>query len=242
MNTLVNFIASYLPPIRVDNQPPPPSKLGQRHDRATSRRSTDTDHTQAQADEVSKLRTLPVGPHHHAEELANANSVRTLESEESGPAEPELSGEELRSLESFLTKTDECSGQQIVQAVHDLNTEILQLAAAASDEFPLTRRSVAPGSCQRRKESHCELIREAIGDGMLALLRDGDHEDDPTIVQLAIQAWEVWCCRRVLDAFCAGAPPEVDRFLNDVFREMQSSGKPFLGIAARRVPHHTDLS
>jgi hypothetical protein len=221
MNTLVNFIASYLPPIRVDNELPPPSKLGQRHDRATSRRSTDTDHTQT--NEVSKLHTL--GP--HAEELANVNSVRTLEFDSSEPEpEPELSGEELRSLESFLTKTDEYSGQQIVQAVHDLNTEILQLAAAVSDEFPLTRRS--PGLCQHRKESHCEVVREAIGDGMLALLRDGDHEDDPTIVQLAIQPWQVWCCRQVLDSFCAGAPPEVDRFLNDVFREMQSSGKPFL--------------
>lgn len=155
----------------------------------------------AQATEVHNLRTS------YAE---LANSVRTLES----------SGEELRSLKSFLTKTDDYSGQQIIQAVHDLNTEILQLAAAVSDEFPLTRRS--PGLW---KESHCEFVREAIGDGMLALLRDGDHEDDPTIVQLAIQAWEVWCCHQVLDAFCAGAPPEVDRFLHDIFREMQSSGE-----------------
>jgi hypothetical protein len=155
----------------------------------------------AQATEVHNLRTS------YAE---LANSVRTLES----------SGEELRSLKSFLTKTDDYSGQQIIQAVHDLNTEILQLAAAVSDEFPLTRRS--PGLW---KESHCEFIRSAIGDGMLALLRDGDHEDDPTIVQLAVQAWEVWCCHQVLDAFCAGAPPEVDRFLHDIFREMQLSGE-----------------
>ena len=159
---------------------------------------------QAQTTEVHKLRTT------YAE---LANSVRTLES----------NGEELRSLKTFLTKTDDFSGQHIIQTVHDLNTEILQLAAAVSDEFPLSRRS--PGLW---KESHCELVREAIGDGMLSLLRGGDHEDDPTVVQLAIQAWEVWCCRQVLDAFCAGAPPEVDRFLNDVFHEMQLSGKQSL--------------
>jgi hypothetical protein len=157
----------------------------------------------AQATEVHNLRTS------YAE---LANSVRTLES----------SGEELRSLKSFLTKTDDYSGQQIIQTVHDLNSEILQLAASVSDEFPLTRRS--PGLW---KESHCEFVREAIGDGILALLRDGDHEDDPTIVQLAIQAWEVWCCHQVLDAFCAGAPPEVDRFLRDIFHEMQLSGEKF---------------
>jgi len=242
MNTLWNFVASYLPPIRIDNELPPPSNLGQHHDRTTSRptdavvtriRQLETlnnrleeqvltlkcqlEHIQAnssstemgldrqtQANEVHRLRTP------YAE---LANPVRTLES----------NGEELRSLKSFLTKTDGYSGQQIIQAVHDLNTEILQLAAAVSDEFPLSRRS--PDSW---KESHSEFIREAISDGMLALLRDGDHEGDPTIVQLAIQAWEVWCCRQVLDSFCAGASPEVDRFLNDVFREMQSSGKPFL--------------
>ena len=307
MNTFWNFIASYLPSIRIYNDLqnnylddeeeiddgsydlptttcnsmtlPPPSKLGQRHDRTISR-PTDADHTrtkqletfnnrlqeqvltlqrqlehiqadfsstkmeldhqraantllvsqkgqlsvelaqacaarQAQANEVHKLRSS------YAE---LANSVRTLES----------SGEELRSLKSFLTKTDEYSGQQIIQAVHDLNTEILQLAAAVSEEFPLSRRS--PGLW---KESHCEFIREAIGDGMLALLRDVDHEDDPTVVQLAIQAWEVWCCRQVLDSFCAGVSPEVDRFLNDVFREMQSFGKPFPSIA--RHVHRTDF-
>ncbi|KAH9058417.1 hypothetical protein EDB87DRAFT_1626649 [Lactarius vividus] len=156
---------------------------------------------QAQATEIHKLRTL------YAE---LASSVRTLES----------SGEELKTLKSFLTKTDDFSGQQIIQAVHDLNTEILQLAAAVSDEFPLGR--CTPGSW---KESHCDLVRDAIGDGMLALLREGDHENDPTVVQLAIQAWEVWCCQQVLDAFCAGVSPEVDRFLNDIFREMQSSGR-----------------
>ena len=306
MNTLWNFIASYLPSIRtyddlqnnyLDDEEsddgsfdlptttynsmtfPLPSKPGQRHDRTISR-PTDADHArlkqleifnnrlqeqvltlqrqlehiqadfsstkmeldhqrstntllvsqkgqlsielaqacvarQAQANEVSKLRTS------YAE---LANSVRTLES----------SGEELRSLKSFLTKTDDYSGQQIIQAVHDLNTEILQLAAAVSDEFPLSRRS--PGLW---KESHCEFIREAIGDGMLTLLRDGDHEEDPLVVQLAIQAWEVWCCRQVLDSFCVGAPPEVDRFLNDVFREMQSSGKPFLSIV--RCVHYSDF-
>ncbi|KAI9440000.1 hypothetical protein H4582DRAFT_1944372 [Lactarius indigo] len=154
---------------------------------------------QAQATEIHKLRTS------YAE---LASSVRTLES----------SGEELKTLKSFLTKTDDFSGQQIIQAVHDLNTEILQLAAAVSDEFQLGR--CAPGSW---KESHCELVRDAIGDGILALLREGDHENDPTVVQLAIQAWEVWCCQQVLDAFCAGVSPEVDRFLNDIFREMQSS-------------------
>ena len=267
MNTLVNLIASYLPPIRTYNDLqnnhfddeeeiddgsydhptttfspitlPPPSELVQRHDQTNSR-LIDADHTRIKQLETSNKRlreqvfTLQRQLEHIQAkfastkmELDHQRSTNTLHlspkyQAQACAASQARADEELRLLDSFLTKTDEYSGQQIIQAVHDLNTEILQLAAAVSDEFLLTRRS--PGLW---KESHCEFIREAIGDGMLTLLRDGDYEDDPTVVQLAIQAWEVRCCRQVLDSFCAGAPPEVDRFLNVVFRNMQSSGKPF---------------
>ena len=77
---------------------------------------------------------------------------------------------------------------------------------------------ITPRSTGMWRESHCEFVRGAIGNGMPALLRDGDHEDDPTVVhwRLAVQAWEVWCCLQFLDAFCVGVPPKVDRFLHDI--------------------------
>lgn len=59
---------------------------------------------------------------------------------------------------------------------------------------------------------------------MCDLVKDGDHEQDPTVVQLAIQAWEVSCCRQIFEAFCWGIPPQVDQFLSEVFREMQITG------------------
>ena len=59
---------------------------------------------------------------------------------------------------------------------------------------------------------------------MLELLRECDHNGDPTVVQLAIQAWETWCCKQILDSFCFGLPPEISKFLNEVFREMQLVG------------------
>ncbi|KAA1467668.1 hypothetical protein DENSPDRAFT_257400 [Dentipellis sp. KUC8613] len=126
--------------------------------------------------------------------------------------------EELATLKSFLSKTDEFTGAQILQAVQDLNTEIMQLAATVSEEFCLSRRN---GDLS--KESDCEIVRNSIGEGMLELLRDGDHEQDPTVVQLAVQAWEVWCCRQILDAFCFGVPPDVDRFLSEIFHGMQTA-------------------
>ncbi|THH14265.1 hypothetical protein EW146_g6049, partial [Bondarzewia mesenterica] len=134
------------------------------------------------------------------------SSMRTLES----------NNEELATLKSFLNKTDDYTGSQILQAVQDLNTEIVQLAASVSEEFPLSRRN---GDLS--KESDCEIVRNSIGEGMLELLKDGDHEEDPTVVQLAVQAWEVWCCKQIVHSFCFGVSPEVDRFLSEVFRDMQ---------------------
>ena len=40
---------------------------------------------------------------------------------------------EVRSMERFLTKTDRWAGSDLVQAVKDINNEILQFAAAASE-------------------------------------------------------------------------------------------------------------
>ncbi|KAI0034223.1 hypothetical protein K488DRAFT_84197 [Vararia minispora EC-137] len=126
--------------------------------------------------------------------------------------------EELATLKAFLSKTDDFSGAQILQSVQDLNTEIVQLAAAVSEEFPLSRRG--PSSWT---PAQAEVIQNALGDGMLGLLRDRDHEEDPSLVQLAVQAWEVRCCQDILDAFCVGLTPEVDRFLCALFEEMQTS-------------------
>ena len=136
-------------------------------------------------------------------------SMRTLETH----------NEELATLKSFLNKTDDYTGAQILQAVQDLNTEIVQLAAVVSEEFPLDRKK---GDLS--KESDFDIVRNSIGEGMLELLRECDHNGDPTVVQLAIQAWETWCCKQILDSFCFGLPPEISKFLNEVFREMQLVG------------------
>ncbi|KAI0322733.1 hypothetical protein OF83DRAFT_424645 [Amylostereum chailletii] len=163
-------------------------------------------------------------------ELAQANAARKAQASEihhlrssfadmtSAASTPEARDEELATLKSFLNKTDEFSGAQILQSVQDLNTEILQLAAAVSEEFPLSRREG-----RSWKKADCELVRASIGGGMLELLKECDHEEDPTVVQLAVQAWEVAWCERLMNAFCHGLPPDVDSFLRDVFQQMQTT-------------------
>lgn len=148
---------------------------------------------------------------------------------------------ELASLKSFLNRIDDYTGSQILQAVQDLNTEIVQFAAAVSEEYPLGQGGGGAGGGELWRESDREIVRRAMGEGMCDLVKDGDHEQDPTVVQLAIQAWEVWCCRQAFEAFCWGIPPQVDQFLNEVFREMQITGTYSASLCLHKLSKRYDL-
>lgn len=128
--------------------------------------------------------------------------------------------EEVASLKTFLSKTDEWSGAQLLQSLRDLNAEIVQLAASAAEEFA--------SSLDRRvdlvRQSDRELLNSAIGPAMTNLLVSRDHSSDPTLVQFAIQAWEVFCVGRIMNAFCFGLPPDIDQFLGSMFEQMNRAG------------------
>ncbi|KAI9061148.1 hypothetical protein FKP32DRAFT_985928 [Trametes sanguinea] len=131
--------------------------------------------------------------------------------------------EELASLKSFLSKTDDWSGAQLLQALADLNSEIIQLAASVSEEFSpaLRAHEYAPSAAKERDR---EVVERALGPEMIRLLEDRMHAGDPTLVQFALQAWEVWCVARVLEAFCYGLPMEVDEAFRMIFEHMHREG------------------
>lgn len=139
--------------------------------------------------------------------------------------------EEVSSLRTFLTKTDELSGAQLVQATHDLNIEIIQLSASIVDRF-------APSFTRKFdfvRQSDRDLLHPALGVRTTQLLEDLQHSADPTFVQYAIQAWQVAFVGKQMSAFCFGAPSEVQRILTAVFQRIQAAGKlrnlPMLLIA-----------
>lgn len=129
--------------------------------------------------------------------------------------------EEVSSLRTFLTKTDDISGAQLIQAIRDLNSEILQLSASVADEFT--------GKFDRRvnyaRASDRETLYPAVGVRTTELLEEQDHYQDPTFVQFAIQAWEVACVGKLMIPFCSGAPSDVQRLLSAVFQRIQEHGK-----------------
>ena len=139
-------------------------------------------------------------------------------------AAPSRAAEELASLKSFLSKTDDWSGAQLLQALADLNAEILQLAASIADEFAPSLRADtrAPSAAKERDR---EIVGPALGKEMLKLLERREHAEDPTLVQFALQAWEVWCVSKVMEAFCYGLPAEVDEALKLLFERMQREGE-----------------
>ena len=110
---------------------------------------------------------------------------------------------EVRSMERFLTKTDRWAGSDLVQAVKDINSEILQFAAAASEAMhpPAPNGSSATGVGSRRntpspspapgpaasRRKALERVAARFGSKMRQVLEKRDHSQDPTILQYALQ-------------------------------------------------------
>ncbi len=128
----------------------------------------------------------------------------------------------LRSLDVFLTKTDSWSGAQIIQAVDDLNAEINQFAAAATESCSFAKRvkTKDPLALTPLQEN----CTPWLGPAFSRILAFRDHTQDPILVQLALQASIVTCCARSLSLFCVGFPSKLDALLSRILAHMQTTG------------------
>ena len=147
---------------------------------------------------------------------------------------------ELNTLQAFLSKHDEWSGAQVVQALMDLNGELARLATAISEYFVVgsdidsdcsDHASVGVKSSPRLprdksgQETH-DRLKEALGSTFYHLIFTSSDppSDSSLLVQYAIQAWQVWCCAQIFDGFCFGLPGETERLLTDVWESMKREG------------------
>jgi hypothetical protein len=127
-----------------------------------------------------------------------------------------------RSLETFLTKTDMWSGAQIVQAVHDLNSEILQYAASASEFCTFDRY---PRNSSPKTPHAIPDITPKLGSQLTRLLLTRDHSKDPILVQLALQGCIATYIASALNLFCAGFPAKSNALMSTIYSHITSSGK-----------------
>ncbi|KAF8715582.1 hypothetical protein AX14_012577 [Amanita brunnescens Koide BX004] len=125
-----------------------------------------------------------------------------------------------RSSEAYLTRTDSWSGAQVLQALQDINSEILQFAASATEvctfaPTPETRAILAPRSAQAMHDTASRL-----GIKFARILSSSDHSQDPLLVQWALQGSVALCIARALSAFCLGFPSDADSILSQIYKRM----------------------
>ena len=115
-----------------------------------------------------------------------------------------------RSSESYLSRIDSWSGAQVLQAVHDINSEILQLAASATEISTFSTARMRPAAAIQDTTTR-------IGPYMTHILASRDHSQDPLLVQLALQGCVSLCIARALSSFCIGFPSKSDAVLAQIF-------------------------
>ena len=125
-------------------------------------------------------------------------------------------------LEIFLTKTDSCSGAQIIQAVQDLNTEIIQLAAGATENVTLQGRDRTP---QARMNQATKGVSSRLGAAFAKLLVSRDHSDEPALLQFGLQACVATCIARLLGVFCVGLPLATNELFLQLHTRLHTTGK-----------------
>ena len=123
---------------------------------------------------------------------------------------PDEERAQTRSSESYLSRIDSWSGAQVLQAVHDINSEILQFAASATE---ITTFSMA----RTRPTTAIQDTTTRLGPSMTRILGSRDHSQDPLLVQLALQGCVSLCIARALNSFCIGFPSKSDALLAQIY-------------------------
>ncbi|KAI6128935.1 hypothetical protein EDD16DRAFT_27585 [Pisolithus croceorrhizus] len=128
-----------------------------------------------------------------------------------------------KGMEVFLTKTDLWSGAQIIQAVQDLNSEILQFAASAVEVCTFTKQRTSQAKIGQAVND----VITRIGPSLTRMLSTHDHSQDPMLVQLALQGCIAFCISRALSSFCIGFQSKGNITLTQIYNRMfQSEPQP----------------
>ncbi|KAG5340887.1 hypothetical protein C0989_000241, partial [Termitomyces sp. Mn162] len=115
----------------------------------------------------------------------------------------------IRSTELYMTRSDSWSGAQVLQAVHDINSEILQFAASATElcSFTKNSRSSSARSVQAMHDTSSRL-----GPNLARILSNRDHSQDPILVQLALQG-----CVATSESSINDLSDSIFRWSSDIF-------------------------
>jgi len=127
-----------------------------------------------------------------------------------------------RIQETYMSRLDSWSGAQVLQAIHDLNSEILQFSASAIEicTFLPTNNPQNQTPNPRITQSLND-TSSRLGPTMTRLLHTRNHSSDPLLIQLALQSSLTLCTARALSSFIIGLPSKSDLLLSQIYSEMQ---------------------
>jgi hypothetical protein len=203
---------------RSDELRPEPDAHGHqsapRRSQSSSRRSHDSQRSEQQVQAVVQNRNP--SPSLQSTEAKHDGSV-----EGSVPSDSEEERAYSRGLDTFMTKVDRWSGAQIIQALQDLNSEILQFAASATElcTFDKYSRASPSRTTQATKETATRF-----GPSLTRVLSSRDHVQDPILVQLALQSCVATCIARAMSTFCFGFAAKPNTVLSQIYSQMYLSG------------------
>ncbi|KAH8110518.1 hypothetical protein DFH11DRAFT_1620197 [Phellopilus nigrolimitatus] len=135
--------------------------------------------------------------------------------------------------ETFLSKYDEIPGDEIVSLVSDLNQLVVGIADKCGEILPFGKDALGPP--RDNDEFHfLSFLASVIGAPFVNFLRSKTHSEDPTIVQLAIQATLVHDLYGFIKRWPFLVPSQTDSFGSNFWKLYSSiHHKEMQAVAAR---------
>jgi hypothetical protein len=190
--------------------------------RATPRRSSNDGHASRRSS-GERGASLPRSSGEEDEESSSEDDSRPSSRSSANRSNSLTNADEeraqARGSEIFLTKADSWSGVQIIQAIQDLNSEVLQFAASVTDNSTFDRdlQSSLP-----KDSKIVQNVASMLGHELTQILSTNDNAHEPTFVQFALQGCTSKCIARSLSSFCMGYKP--DGVLAQVYGHLYFSG------------------
>lgn len=193
--------------------------------RIDRRRSRDLAHQRSNSSQSQQIRLSADWSEIHDDTVSQANGNHRRNGSDPHLDNMSTVSEEERAqsrgLETFLNKIDLWSGAQVIQAVQDLNSEILQFAASATELCTFSKQR--PNSAKVTQAS--SEVATRLGAALSRLLTTRDHSQDPMLVQLALQGCISYCISRALSSFCIGYQSKANITLTQIYTHMFHSGR-----------------
>jgi predicted nucleic acid-binding Zn-ribbon protein len=121
---------------------------------------------------------------------------------------------------------DSASTAEIISMLEELNTEMLHTAAHIADAFEFDDVQSWTEEYSPETQDVCSRVKNVIGNRMMQLLRSTPHNEDPTIIQIALQACLAVYTEWIIGTWHQGeSSPDIESLLVNLFETVREGGE-----------------